>query len=60
MYVTIRMLANREGCSDGTIRHVLAEMKATGNYPTAVRRCGKVTVDTEQFDHYVCRRERKS
>ena len=59
MYVDIKMLAYQNGCCVETIRRILKEMKATGNYPTAVRRCGNVSVDTEQFEHYVQRRERK-
>lgn len=59
MYVSMSMLATQEGCSTATIRRIVKEMKDSGNYPTAIRRAGRMLIDTECFEHYVRRRERK-
>lgn len=56
MYLTPAMLAYKNGCCKETIARIVKEMKKTGLYPTAVRRCGHMTIDEEQFDHYVARR----
>lgn len=58
MYVDITMLALENGCSTATIRRIVREMEKSGNYPTAVRRCGVTKVDSEAFEHYVRRRKR--
>ena len=59
MYVSMSMLATQEGCSVATISRIVKEMKDSGRYPEAVRRAGKTLVNTEDFEHYVRRRERK-
>lgn len=59
MYVSISMLATKEGCSVATISRIAREMEGSGNYPTAIRRAGKTLINTEDFEHYVCRRRRK-
>lgn len=57
IYLTPQMLATKNGCSVYTIRRIMREMRESGNYPVAIRRCGGVTVSEEAFEHYVCRRE---
>ncbi len=59
MWMTISMLATREGVSVATIGRILREMRESGNYPTMEKRCGSLKVDTEAFDHYINRRRRK-
>ena len=59
MWMTISMLATREGVSVATIGRILREMRESGNNPTIEKRCGSLKVDTEAFDHYINRRRRK-
>ena len=54
------MLADKNDVSVATASRILREMEESGNYPTAARRCGKVTIDEEAFEHYVRRRKRGS
>ena len=51
MWMTISMLATREGVSVATIGRILREMRESGNYPTMEKRCGSLKVDTDAFDH---------
>lgn len=59
MYKTKAMLAVDNGCSVPTVNRIIREMEESDNYPTAIRRCGRVTIDEEAFEHYVRRRKRK-
>lgn len=58
MYLTKKMLADKNDISVATVSRILREMDESGNYPTVARRCGKVTIDEEAFEHYVRRRKR--
>ena len=60
MYLTKKMLADKNEVSVATVSRILREMEESGKYPTAARRCGKVTIDEEAFEHYVRRRKRGS
>jgi predicted site-specific integrase-resolvase len=59
MYLTKKMLADKNDVSVPTVNRIIREMEESGNYPTAIRRCGRVTIDEEAFEHYVRRRKRK-
>lgn len=59
MYITASMLATKNGCSVATISRIIKEMESSGRYPTAVRRCGKTTIDAEAFEDYVRHRKRR-
>lgn len=59
MYITASMLATKNGCSVATISRIVREMEDCGRYPTAVRRCGKTTIDAEAFEDYVRHRKRR-
>lgn len=59
MYLTKKMLADKNDVSVATVSRILREMEESGNYPTAARRCGKVTIDDEAFDHFTKTRKRK-
>ena len=58
MYLTKKMLADKNDVSVATASRILREMEESGNYPTAARRCGKVTINEDDFEHYVRRRKR--
>ena len=58
MYLTKKMLADKNDISVATVSRILREMEESGNYPTAARRCGKAIIDEEAFEHYVRRRKR--
>ena len=57
MYVSPKMLASKYGCCVVTVSRIAEEAKATGNYPTIIRRAGKhKEIDDEQYEHYAQRR----
>lgn len=60
MYLSKKMLAEKNDVSVATVSRILREMEESGNYPTAARRCGKVTINEEDFEHYVRHRKRGS
>ena len=57
MFITVKMMAQREGVSEATIWRTIREMEETGEYIGAIKRLGRVQIDTDMFDHYVMRRE---
>ena len=59
MYVTTKMLAEREGCSVKTIDRIRLRMERSGLYPKAVKRTGTIKIRTEDFDDYVLRERRE-
>jgi hypothetical protein len=59
MYVTTKMLAEREGCSVKTIDRIRLRMERSGLYPNAVKRTGTIKIRTEDFDDYVLRERRE-
>ena len=59
MFLSIKMLATKYGCSVDTIRRRVKEMRDTGRYPTAIRKICGVEVETEEFERFCVERGRK-
>ena len=58
MYVTTKMLAEREGCSVKTIDRIRLRMERSGLYPNAVKRTGTIKINAEDFQAF-CLAERR-
>ena len=58
MYVTAKMLAEREGCSVTTINRIRIRMEKSGRYPNAVKRTGTIKIKEEDFDDFTLRERR--
>lgn len=52
MWMTLKMLAFKHGCSEDTIRRRMREMEASGLYPRAVRRLCGVEIDSDALEDF--------
>lgn len=60
-YLSIRMLAEKEGCSVSLIRKRFREMEKTGQYPRGVKQVGRILINVADFEDYLYhRRGRKN
>ena len=59
MYVYREMLAERHDVRPDTISRIVREMEKPGDYPKAVKRCGRLEINEEDFEDYLTRRRRK-
>jgi len=57
VFITIKMMAQREGVSEATIWRAIKEMEQTGEYIGAIKRLGRTQIDVDMFDQYVRRRQ---
>ena len=58
MYVSIKDLAVREGCSVSQVYRNVREMERSGLYPNGVMQVGKVRVSKEDFEDFLLRKRR--
>ena len=58
MYVTAKMLAEREGCSVTTINRIRIRMEKSGLYPQGVKRTGSIKINVDDFDAFTLRERR--
>lgn len=58
MYVTARVLAEREGCSITTINRIRVRMEKSGLYPQGVKRTGSIKINVDDFDAFTLRERR--
>ena len=58
MYVSIKDLAVREGCSVSQVYRNVREMERSGLYPNGVMQVGKVRVSREDFEDFLLRKRR--
>lgn len=59
MYVYREMLAKRHNVTPDTISRIVLEMENTGDYPRAVKFCGRKEINEEDFEDYLTRRKRR-
>jgi len=59
MYVYREMLAQKHDVKPDTISRIVREMEKTGDYPRAVKRCGRLEINEEDFEDYLTRRKRR-
>ena len=52
MYMTMKMLSQKYGCSKSTIERRVREMERSGMYPAAVRRVCGVQISAEDFERF--------
>lgn len=52
MYMTMKMLASKYGCSKSTIERRVREMERSGMYPAAIRRVCGVQISAEDFEKF--------
>ena len=57
VFITVKMMAQREGVSEATIWRAIKEMEQTGKYIGAIKRLGRTQIDVDMFDQYVRRRQ---
>lgn len=58
MYVSIKDLAVREGCSVSQVYRNVREMEDSGLYPQGVKESGGLKIRVEDYDDFLCRRRR--
>lgn len=59
MFVTVKMLAEDEGCSVDTINRIRIRMEKSGLYPDGVKKTGTIKIKKEAFDDFVLRERRE-
>lgn len=59
MYVYREMLAKKHDVKPDTISRIVREMEKTMDYPKAVKRCGRLEINEEDFEDYLTERRRK-
>lgn len=59
MYVSIKVLAEREGCSASQVYRNVREMEDSGLYPQGVKESGGLKINVDNYDDFLCRRRRK-
>lgn len=59
MYVSIKDLAVREGCSVSQIYRNVREMESSSLYPQGVKESGGLKINVDNYDDFLCRRRRK-
>ena len=58
MYLSVEMLAKREGVSVSTISRAYRRMEKTELFPNAVKMIGGIKINTEDFDNFLTRERR--
>ena len=56
MYVYREVLAERHKVVPDTISRIVREMVKSGDYPKAVKKCGRLEISEEDFEDYLCKR----
>ena len=59
MYVSIKDLAVREGCSVSQVYRNVREMESSSLYPQGVKESGGLKINVDNYDDFLCRRRRK-
>lgn len=59
MYVSIKELAVREGCSVSQVYRNVREMESSSLYPQGVKESGGLKINVDNYDDFLCRRRRK-
>ena len=59
MYVSIKVLAEKEGCSTSQVYRNVREMEDSCLYPQGVKESGGLKIRIEDYDDFLCRRRRK-
>lgn len=58
MYVSIKVLAEREGCSASQVYRNVREMESSSLYPQGVKESGGLKINVDNYDDFLCRRRR--
>lgn len=58
MYVSIKDLAVREGCSVSQVYRNVREMESSSLYPQGVKESEGLKINVDNYDDFLCRRRR--